>query len=438
MKFKLKAIFLILILIFSVSISKEAYSATDWVHILPAKNAKKLIKKASYGNEFYTGFGEIFIVSGGPAFSEKISRNEKVTSIPVLPSEKLYLITSKETEVLNKNFSDAKVVWRGAKFVVILANETAYMGIKALSSAFTKVEPLPKNQILLTPQRLPHKLKVQDKISKFLDQIDMKAFLKDLQDMVSVKTRYSYVKGSQTSMNNCEKVFKELGLTTKQLPFKISSKTSCNNLEATIKGSDEEKYGQVLIMGHLDSISKNPTQDAPGADDNGTGSAGVIALARLVKKLNITPKATLKFILFSGEEQGLYGSKAYVKGLSSNEMSKIKVALNMDMIGFERTPPLSLLLETSKSCKYLAEKMEALAQKYTNLAIQTSLSPWGSDHVPFLTKQIPSTLSIESEFSANPNYHQVTDLIKDVNLDLCEHTMRLNAAAMYIYGIDPE
>src|SRR5260370_31702923 len=79
------------------------------------------------------------------------------------------------------------------------------------------------------------------------------------------------------------------------------------NTVAESRGS--EKPDEVVIIGaHLDSWDLGS-----GATDNGTGSMAVLEAARALQKLGVKPKRTIRFVLFTGEEQGLNGSKAYVK-----------------------------------------------------------------------------------------------------------------------------
>ncbi len=88
------------------------------------------------------------------------------------------------------------------------------------------------------------------------------------------------------------------------------------NTIAEIRGT--EKPEEVVICGaHIDSWDL-----AQGATDNGTGTTVTLEAARIIGKLGIKPKRTIRFILFSGEEQGLFGSKAYVDQHKS-EMDKV-------------------------------------------------------------------------------------------------------------------
>ena len=102
---------------------------------------------------------------------------------------------------------------------------------------------------------------------------------------------------------------------------------SGSNIEATIKGLDSESDEIYLICGHYDSVSRSP-----GADDDGSGTVGVMAAAKVMS--TYTFNHTIRFVTFSGEEQGLLGSKVYAE--ESYEKGENIVALNLDMIGYSK------------------------------------------------------------------------------------------------------
>ena len=99
------------------------------------------------------------------------------------------------------------------------------------------------------------------------------------------------------------------GPVTVQFSFKnrIRPATQVNNVVAEIPGSDLPNE-IVIVGGHLDSW-----HPATGAQDNGTGVATVLDVARAVKSLGHPPRRTMRFILFGGEEQGIIGSTSYVR-----------------------------------------------------------------------------------------------------------------------------
>jgi hypothetical protein len=427
----------IVVFLVSMLVCASAAMAGQWVQLVSSDSGYELLKKSGSGSEKYCQFGEILIISSGDNFNDKILKTDPVNVMPVRPGEKLYLITTKDPAVFNMVFPGTRTVYRDMGFIVLLAGETAAMNLLSKQTDFTRVELLPENRVILSKPLITGitRTKSEDAIAKFISQLDMKAFMSDLNELVEFKTRYSYVAPAQNAIDHCENILKSMGYATSQQPFTIGSSRT-NNLVAEIKGTDEDKYGQVLVVGHLDSTSESPRTSAPGADDNGSGAAGVMALARLLHESEIKPAATVKFVLFMGEEQGLYGSKAYVKALSANERPTIKAVFNLDMIGFDAVSPLSVMIETSSFNRPMVEKMQQLALNYADFTIHTSFNAWGSDHAPFLQAKIPAVLTIESEFSSNPNYHKTTDLIKSINQSLCLQILRLNAAALYLYAMD--
>ncbi len=120
------------------------------------------------------------------------------------------------------------------------------------------------------------------------------------------------------------------------------------NIEAEIQGQSEET---VIIGAHLDSTapypipgsssySYRPEEDpAPGADDDASGVAGVLAAAFVLKVLSqITePRRTIRFLLFNAEEQGMLGSQAYAADLKAFNVS-VAAMFQMDMIGWVSEP----------------------------------------------------------------------------------------------------
>ncbi len=428
----------IMTLLFTFCLISSAF-AGDWIQVMPLKSGEELIQHDGNGYEKAVQIGNSLIISSGENFKDAALKKSPSNILALRPGEKTYLITTKDPAILNATFPGARIVHREMGFIVVVAGETAAMNLISKRSDFTSVELMPENEVILTaPVKCKHSAhKSADPISKFLNLLDMQAFMKDLSELVAFKTRYSYVAPAQKSIDHCEKIFKELGYKTSQEPFTIGS-VRTHNLVAEITGKDPEKSGEVLVVGHLDSTSPNPRNDAPGADDNGSGAAGVIALARMLRQSEIQPDATIKFILFMGEEQGLLGSKAYVKALSAEARKKIRAVLNLDMIGFDAVPPLSILMETNSFNRPMMEIMQAMAAKYSNCSIQVSYKAWGSDHAPFLNVQIPAVLTIESEFATNPHYHQVTDRVEVINPELCEAILRINAATMYKYAIAAE
>lgn len=101
------------------------------------------------------------------------------------------------------------------------------------------------------------------------------------------------------------------------------------NLVLTLPGTvDPDTI--VILSAHLDSTSNTPQTYAPGAEDNGSGSATLIEAARLFRETSF--ERTLKIIWFTGEEQGLLGSQAFVATLDPKQIAGV---VNLDMFGYD-------------------------------------------------------------------------------------------------------
>jgi hypothetical protein len=209
-------------------------------------------------------------------------------------------------------------------------------------------------------------------------------------------------------------------------PFPFLSYTS-RNVVATLPGAlHPEKV--VILCAHYDSTSHIPGQ-APGADDNASGTAVVMEAARLFAGRPFD--CTVKFIAFSAEEYGLYGSnhyatEAYARG------EQIMAVLNMDMIGFVDQAPEDLDLIGNPASAWLVQTVTATAPLYVNLGYKPySFLHWSySDHAPFWNYHYSAFCAIEDESPANPNYHSPTDTIDTLDFDF----LTRSAQAMVAVG----
>jgi hypothetical protein len=171
----------------------------------------------------------------------------------------------------------------------------------------------------------------------------------------------------------------------------------------------------IVVGAHFDSrnttrcdVSANPQ---PGANDNASGCAGVIELARVFQ--NSTTRRGILFMCFSGEEQNLRGSVNYVNSLVSNgEISKIKGMINLDMIGHDMDGSLPTRIDTRTAHSLLAQQFAAAAASYApelRTIISLDNDPF-TDHLPFLNASIPAVHTWENGASGYAAYHTVNDI----------------------------
>jgi Zn-dependent M28 family amino/carboxypeptidase len=174
-----------------------------------------------------------------------------------------------------------------------------------------------------------------------------------------------------------------------------------------------------VLCAHLDSVNHDagPDDAAPGADDNASGSATVAAIATAVATESL--QHDVHFVLFGGEEQGLFGSLHYVSRLSVADRARVAGVINIDMAAVKNTPTPTVLLEGATVSRGVISALAQAAATHTSLTTQTSLNPFNSDHVPFIDRGMPAVLTIEGTDDANPHEH--TDRDTPDRLDFALH-----------------
>lgn len=183
-----------------------------------------------------------------------------------------------------------------------------------------------------------------------------------------------------------------------------------------------------VLCGHLDSVNHDggPDAPAPGADDNGSGSATVAAIAQALADDAL--RDDVHFVLFGGEEQGLFGSTDYVARLSPQDRLRLGGVVNIDMAASRNTPELSVLLEGAPLSRPLINALAQAAATYTSLTTQVSLNPFASDHVPFLDEGLQAVLTIEGNDNAYAHEHTARDTPDRLDFELHREITAMNLA----------
>jgi hypothetical protein len=248
-----------------------------------------------------------------------------------------------------------------------------------------------------------------------------------LEKLTAFETRHSTSDHYRDAASFMEAELTALGYTTSTQDVGVFGGRS-RNVIADRPGTGGSPRKVVIVTAHLDSINAagGPAGRAPGADDNASGSTGVLEIARALK--DHAGVHDLRFILFGGEEQGLFGSTHYVASLSASERSRIESVINMDMVGSLNNDAPSVLLEGAVVSQTVIDSLAAAAATYTELTVETSLHPFNSDHVPFINQGIPAVLTIEGADSTNDTVHTVADTSNRINYDLMLEILKMNVA----------
>jgi hypothetical protein len=191
---------------------------------------------------------------------------------------------------------------------------------------------------------------------------------------------------------------------------------------------------QIAVIGaHYDSTSESPESAAPGAIDNGSGSAVVVAVAEALVSVNLAH--TVHFVFFAAEEIGLHGSLKYVSNRIAGNM-EILGAVTLDMVAFSGNNNRGLKIEYQPG--ELSNGLIATAQSnfvdyaFSNLGqLEEATYPWGSDHVNFIKANIPAFLFIQKEDIYFAHYHKSTDTSSIVDYTMLEFTARASIGTLY-------
>lgn len=232
------------------------------------------------------------------------------------------------------------------------------------------------------------------------------AGIKNSLEIITKWDRFIGTEGEQRAAAYLQETFKDLGLAVKTQRFKytdadgIQGKQTTNqaiNIIATKKASI--KTPDILIISaHYDTVP-----GTTGANDNGSGCALLTELAKAVAN---TPSDTeIRFIAFSGEEEGLMGSSKYVSSLTSKEKKRIIGDIQLDMLGHYQSD--SVVIQTTKGTKNLLVDM--LNKQATNLLGSNLKKAYGgmSDHISFIAGGVPALLVTQNNMGVEN--HKVSD-----------------------------
>lgn len=242
---------------------------------------------------------------------------------------------------------------------------------------------------------------------------------------------YGYASLDQAA-DYIEKEFLKTGLEVRKDHFQWEGK-SYRNIVAEKRGITSPH--RVLILGaHYDTVS-----GSPGADDNSSGVALLLELARNLQTMSL--KNTVRLIAFSLEEYDFVGSTHYVVHLRKGG-EEILGMISVEMVGFissKQNYPSTFdpkqypnvgdfiaLIGNEKSKKFVQSVCQSFRNKVPELPLEYLLVPGNgegmeearlSDHCAFWDHGVPALMITDTGFLRNPNYHLASDRIETLNFE---------------------
>lgn len=212
------------------------------------------------------------------------------------------------------------------------------------------------------------------------------------------------------------------------------------NVKGVLTSQNPVDDSLVIIGAHLDAISLNQYYQlqnlAPGADDNASGVAVMVEIARVLHKHPAAFRRTINFMGFDGEELGLFGGHHDAEQRLQNQ-DKIAVMLNNDMVSFQPDGDWRVTLHWYENALDILEKAAATCREYTNIEpfIPTenqNQNSAASDSYAYATRNFKSVFAIEYTFSTS--YHTEHDVADSNNYAYHADITKYNLAMLADYA----
>lgn len=194
------------------------------------------------------------------------------------------------------------------------------------------------------------------------------------------------------------------------------------NVIGMLPGGDPDLRDEVILIGaHRDHFGTQAGLVFPGADDNASGTAMVLELARMLSQSSTSLKRTILFVSFDGEERGLLGSTLYVRH-PAVPLEKTVAMINLDHLGAGNG---NLTVGMTRLDTSLAKQAARQARLIDKVRIYGFFP--GGDHVPFYESGVPTITIVSS--GSHPHFHQPSDTVESIQPDT------LSTAGHFLYSL---
>ena len=347
---------------------------------------------------------------------------------------------------------------RGASYAWITGDESALQkaltyatllersdsqALVRLNSSQPALETLPLHMRLLMPRSLilpkghvssiPPDIQYDTRVQAMIDQVTSTA-VNDYDGGLSgewpviiggqsytIATRYSHaVEPMEKATQYAYEHFQALGLASQYHYYDLGGGEQRRNVIGEQPGLVQPER-IFLVTAHLDSTSGDPYNLAPGADDNASGSVAVLIASDILSQYDFG--CTIRYVLFTGEEQGLVGSSYYAQDVHNNN-EQIEAVLNLDMIAYnsDSYPIIDLhsrsaIPDSVALSNLVADVVGTYSLPLTpNSLVDNYLGNY-SDNASFWDYDYAAILGIEDNDDFTPYYHTTSDQLETLNLD---------------------
>ena len=218
------------------------------------------------------------------------------------------------------------------------------------------------------------------------------------------------------------------------LPVEALDQARAPNVAAILPGSDPALRGEyVILSAHMDHVGVGAPVNGDsiynGADDDASGTSGLLEVAQAFAQLGVRPRRSIVFLHVSGEEKGLVGSQWY-SDHPTVPLGQVVANVNVDMIGRNAADSVVVIGKRYSTLGALADRLGA-AHPELNLVLADD--PWPqdrfffrSDHFNFARKEVPAIFFFSG---THPDYHRPSDEVERIDTD---KAMRISRMVFYL------
>ncbi|MHB0856529.1 MAG: M28 family metallopeptidase [Anaerolineae bacterium] len=240
-----------------------------------------------------------------------------------------------------------------------------------------------------------------------------------------------------------------LGLSVRiEVPLEEQAEAEGRNVLGVLPGADPARRDEVVIIGaHYDHLGTDPQGDVyHGANDNASGVAVMLEIARVWQEAGYRPARTVLFAAWDGEEQALFGSRRYVQE-PTFPLSQTVAMIQLDMVGLASEGVLTVAgLESAQvdaeghvqldSVTNPAARAVLVSAGHLGVPARPVSFPGGSDHAPFLSAGVSATLLIWDDAEV-PYYHTPEDMWQSLQPERLEQAGAVAAEAAMALADEP-
>lgn len=250
---------------------------------------------------------------------------------------------------------------------------------------------------------------------------------------LTLSTRYTFSSQIDNAVQYTVDAFARLGLAPERVPWSYSRYRGVN-VVADLRGRQNPE--RIWIVGaHLDDRSETPYARAPGGDDNASGMAALLTLADILSKQQFAD--TIRFVAFTGEEQGMWGSKSYAARLRGAG-AQVLGFINLDMLGWDGNDDRVAEAHggAQAASRTLAQAYADASVRYATgltVEVKNETASRFSDHSPFWDNGFAAIMANENFFAdqrpadRTPHYHKASDKLQTLRID---YTARIARTAL--------